>query len=415
MPAGAVSSETATTAPLSLGPLVGAVTASSATIWVRTSQSARVTVEYGDPTQKVQSQTGADSDFTTKLQLTQLSPHTTYTYTLQVDGAPQFIGSLTTFPARGDPAPFRFVILTDFRTVSKISQPVDTFTSAPRDKPAFVILGGDFDHRNPTTVEQKREMFRDLYTPANGMQDFVELILHHFPLVHHWDDHDYGDNNADKTYPYKTDSLRVLDEYFPLYPITRYGDWQQFSYGDADFFVLDSRSQRSPWRDPEGPAKSMLDGDQLGAAGQRAWLLNGLQNSDARWKFIVSPVIFNPTTKTNDAWGAYTTERKLILDFIRTHQIRGVVVLSGDLHAGGIDDGRNSGLPEMVVPAANDGFDKRCLTEASGDIGKWDIGTFGDASGTPCNGYGVIDVTSDKVLLQVKDSQGKTRVSYTVP
>ena len=76
----------------------------------------------------------------------------------------------------------------------------------------------------------------------------------------------------------------------------------------------------------------------------------------AKWKFILSPVIFSTTTKDNDAWGAYRNERQLILDFIHSNNITGVIVLSGDLHMGGIDDGTNSGLPELVAPAANDGL-----------------------------------------------------------
>lgn len=401
-------------AVLANGPLIGAVTDTGATIWARTDRPAQVSVRYGEPPQTVTAAADTNSDFTTKLRIDGLHPSQTYPFELLVDGVSQYKGSFTTFPPRGDSTPFRFLILTDFRTVSRITQDVATFQHAAQEKPAFVILGGDFDHRNPQTLQDKRQMFRDLYTPANGMADFVNLILHNFPLVHFWDDHDYGANNADKTNPAKAESLQVLADYFPLYPITQYGDWQQFSYGDADFFVLDSRSQRDYWRDPESPAKSMLDGDDLGAAGQLAWLLDGLKNSDARWKFIVSPVIFNPTTKQNDAWGAYKTERQKILDFVRDNNVKDVIILSGDLHAGAIDDGTNSGLPELVAPTANDGFDKRCLTEPSGNVGKWSVGSYGDASGNPCNGYAVVSVSADGVLLEVKDSEGKTRVSYTV-
>ncbi len=404
------------------GPLVGAVTDTSAHVWVRMNQAARVQIEYSREaslqnaaTSEIRTTT-ASSDFTTIVPIFQLAPQQTYFYNVRVNDIPQFTApypQFQTFAARGNDEPFRFVILTDFRTISKISQSVDTFKTAAQENPAFVILGGDLDHRNPTTLEEKRQMFRDLYTPANGMEDFVNLILKKFALAHFWDDHDYGDNNADKNYPHKADSLRVLQEYFPLYPISQYGDWQMFSYGNADFFLLDSRSQRDPHL-PRNPKNSMLDGDDLGAQGQREWLLNGLKNSNARWKFIVSPVIFNPTTKVNDGWGAYPDERKMLLSFIRDNKITDVIVLSGDLHAGAIDDGTNSGLPELVAPTANDGFDKRCLTEQTGNAGKWSVGVFGDASGTPCNGYAVVDVFNERVELQVKNSQGKTELEYTV-
>lgn len=413
----------ASTVQVTQGPIAGAVTANSAEIWVRTSAAAQVRVQYSseaalqNATTSPTATTDANSDFTTIVKIPNLAPRQTFFYNILVNNSPQFsvpYPQFQTFAAPGDTAPFRFVILTDFRTVSKITQNVMTFGSAARENPAFVIIGGDFDHRNPTTQAEKQQMFRDLYTPANGMEDFVNLILHKFALAHFWDDHDYGDNNADKTYPNKALSLQVLQEYFPLYPISQYGDWQQFTYGNADFFLLDSRSQRDPSHEKDDANKSMLDGDNLGSAGQRDWLLNGLKNSQAKWKFILSPVIFNPTTKANDSWGGYLTERQAILDFIQTHQIGGVIVLSGDLHAGGIDDGTNSDLPEMVVPAVNDGFDKRCITGGTGNIGDWSVGSYGDVSGNPCNGYGVISVSPDSVLLEVKDSSGKTRVSYTV-
>lgn len=410
-------------ARLTHGPLAGAVTASSANIWVRTDQAAQVQIQFGPDAALENAQTSAAqetsaaSDFTTIVKIPNLSAQQTYFYTVLVNKVSQLSAPyphFQTFAPPGADAPLRFVILSDFRTVSKITQNVDTFQHAAQENAAFVILGGDFDHRNPTTLDEKREMFRDLYTPANGMENFVKLILPNFSLIHFWDDHDYGDNNADKTYPEKNDSLRVLQEYFPVYPLSQYGDWQRFSYADADFFVLDSRSQRDPTHDKDSAQKSMLDGDNLGEQGQRAWLLNGLKTSTAKWKFIVSPVIFNPTTKTNDAWGAYPTERRMILDFIRTNAIAGVIVLSGDLHIGAIDDGTNSGLPELVASTVNDGFDKRCLTEPSGNIGKWSVGNYGDANGSPCNGYAVVSVTPENVVLQVKDSQGETRLSYTV-
>lgn len=409
-------------AVLTHGPLAGAVTATSAAVWVRTNIAAPVQVQYSadagmqNAVTLPASSTDPNRDFTTIVSIPNLAPRQTYYYDVLVNGATQLAAParFQTFAARDDARPFRFVILTDFRTISKITQNVNTFAAAAREEPAFVILGGDMDHRNPTTLDEKREMFHDLYTPANGMEDFVNLVLHRFTLVHFWDDHDYGENNADKTYPEKATSLRVLEEEFPVYPLTRYGDWQAFSYGAADFFVLDSRAQRDPWREPEGPDKSMLDGDALGAAGQRAWLFDGLKNSRARWKFIVSPVIFNPTTKANDGWGAYATERAAILDFVRSNHITSVIVLSGDLHAGAIDDGRNSGLPELVAPTANDGFDKRCLTEASGNVGRWSAGSYGDASGTPCNGYAVVQVAETGVTLQVKTSDGELKLTYTV-
>lgn len=424
---GLASCQTSSTARLTHGPLAGAVTDTAGTIWTRTNQAAQVKVRYSSDAalaSAVESEavaSSAASDFTTNVKITNLAGEQTYYYNVLVDGVAQFTSPyphFKTFAPRGQATPFQFVILSDFRTVSKITQPVATFKNAPLEKPDFVIIGGDFDHRNPTTIDEKRQMFRDLYTPADGMEDFVRQVLPNFALAHFWDDHDYGANNSDKMYPDKSLSLQVLQEYFPLYPLPTgvVGDWQSFSYGSADFFILDARSQRDPPLERDSEHKSMLDGDDLGDAGQWTWLLNGLKRSQAKWKFIVSPVILNPTTKARDGWGAYPTERQHLLDFIRANNITGVIVLSGDLHAGAIDDGTNSGLPEMVTPTANDGFEQRCLTEPSGNVGTWSVGSYGDGSGTPCNGYGVVQVLTnpDRVRLEVKDSDGKTQITYVV-
>jgi len=229
-----------------------------------------------------------------------------------------------------------------------------------------------------------------------------------------WDDHDYGGNDCDKTYKYKESSLEVLKEYFPLYPVSEYGDWQRFTYAQAEFFLLDSRSQRDPNEDPDGPQKSMLDGDDLGEEGQWVWLTSGLRNSTATWKFILTPSVFNPTTWKGDSWYRFRNERLRLLRFISENHIRGVIFISGDLHAGAIDDGTNAGLPEMLVPGVNL---PRCLTAPR--IGRWSEGYYPSSVhtlGPPCPGYGVVEVLTDpdRVVLEVMNAEGKSQLRYVI-
>ena len=98
--------------------------------------------------------------------------------------------------------------------------------------------------------------------------------------------------------------------------------------------MLDVRAQRDASDDPDGPDKSMLDGDGI-SNGQKNWLFQGLLNSTATWKFLVSGVTFNPDCKPSDSWGAFLTERQELLDFISNNNIQNVIVLSGDAHTGG--------------------------------------------------------------------------------
>lgn len=415
---------------LTHGPVVGAVTDNSALVFVRTNDCAEVRVRYGTTADLHDGVLGAlyattlEHDFTMQNSLTGLVPSTTYYVDILVNSVPQLnqpYPHFKTFPNPGEPTSFKFVVLEDFGKFA--GQPVPTFMNVDAEQPDFVIIGGDFDHRNPdvpgndeATRQAKRQMFQDQYTPDEVMGDFINLILRHYPVAHFWDDHDYGKDNSDKTYPHKRISLEVLQEYFPVYPVSRYGDWQKFKYGQAEFFLLDSRSQRDSDSTPNGPSKSMLDGDNLGKFGQLIWLQKALRKSTATWKFIFSPVTFNPTVHKKDSWYAFGYERNSILNFIKNHNISGVIVISGDWHSGGLDDGTNAGLPEMAVPPANQ---LAPICNSGGGTGIWSNGYWtypGPNNKRACNGYGVISVRTnpDRVLFQVKSAKGKRRLELTL-
>ncbi len=409
---------------LTHGPVVGGVTTSSANVFVRTDQETSVALRYGtDPnlatylvSQTVQ--TSAASDFTTIIPLTGLQAEMTYYLNAVVNDIPHLseppYPSFKSFPPQGVSRNFRFVVLTDFATVQSLTKTTITFASASAELPDFVFIGGDFDHRNPDTLADKRTMFKELYdrmTPF--MSDFVPLILERTAIVHQWDDHDAGGNNLNRTYRGWRVTRQVFQEYVPSYPLPAVspGIWQKFTYAQAEFYVLDCRSQRDPDRDEDNGDKSMLDGNNLGAAGQLQWLKDGLLASTARWKVIFTSVIANPSTKFPEGWAGYQREWGELKDFIAAHHIKGVVLISGDLHLGAIDNGIATGFPEMSVAAANPREqDARCSTAFQG---AWSEGYFED----PCPGYGLVTVLTrpHRLILQAADESGAIRVAYTVP
>jgi alkaline phosphatase D len=403
------------------GPVVGSVTASSAKVFVRTDQAATIVLRYGtDPDlgsyiTSDSFQTDATSDFTKIIPLDSLATETPYYLNVMVNGVPQNLAPYPTFATFAPPSSsrdFKFIVLADFVTVDKLTQSFQTFASAAAELPAFVFIGGDFDHRNPATLSDKRKMFRELYSPATPfMTDFVSTILRRYAIARQWDDHDSGLNNLDKNYPDWAVTQQVFQEYVPLYPLPLVtpGIWQSFSYAQADFFVLDCRSQRDPGLDPDGPDKSMLDGNNLGATGELEWLKNGLLTSTARWKIIFTSVVTNSTTKVNDAWGAYPTEWNALKSFITTNNIQDVVFIAGDLHLAAIDNGSISGFPEMCVPQPNADRTGSCATGARGT---WSEGYYDDT----CAGYGLVTVSQnpDRLILQTADQFGQIHLSYTV-
>ena len=100
--------------------------------------------------------------------------------------------------------------------------------------------------------------------------------------------------------------------------------WYQFSDGDLEWFVTDSRTRRNLSADD----RRILDVEQEQA------LLDWLINSTARVKFVVTSVMFYPDGKGlgEDAWKAFPEQRLRLLETIRTRRISNVIFISGDVH-----------------------------------------------------------------------------------
>ena len=100
--------------------------------------------------------------------------------------------------------------------------------------------------------------------------------------------------------------------------------WYQFTDGDIEWFVTDSRTRRN---------LSASDRRILDEAQEQA-LCTWLIHSTARVKLVVTSVMFYPDRKRHgdDAWKAFPEQRLRLLETIRTHRIKNVVFVSGDVH-----------------------------------------------------------------------------------
>jgi alkaline phosphatase D len=168
-----------------------------------------------------------------------------------------------------------------------------------------------------------------------------------------WDDHEIGDDYypdkhvvtggpdhypaaraAYDSYVHSHNPDTALDSTPPLGTPPGNVLYYSFSVPGADFFVLDTRSYRSPGTAIDDEDKTML-GDI-----QRNALLDYLENqqliSTAAFKFIVSSVPFSLGEASDDTWSSYRTEREYILSEIEIRGITNVAFLSGDRHFSGI-------------------------------------------------------------------------------
>lgn len=316
------------------GPMVGPVTPTTATIWVRASDAFPVVVEYGEAAnfsdaRKTAAVTAEEvEDLVVVHTLRNLQPGTTYHYRVFVDGREhKGIGhEAQRFRTAPDgPAKFRMMYGSCARVSADPVQPIWKVVAAQA--PDLFAWVGDNIYGDSLRAETLAEEYRH-----QRMLPLVLPVLRGVPQLAVWDDHDYGLNDHDGTHPGKAEALAVFRRYWPnpAFGLAETpGVFFEYHYGGVDFFFIDCRYHRTPNDAPDGPDKTLL------GAGQRAWLEGALRASRAPFKVIVSGSGWTAAKGPGgDSWAAFLHERDAFFDFIRDAEIPGVVLLSGDTHCG---------------------------------------------------------------------------------
>ncbi len=345
----------------------GDVTDTAAICWTRvaTAGTVRIDIALDDQFQQIADsnalQASDASDLTVHHDATGLSPGTRYFYRFihLGTGATSPIGTFKTAP-RGRMA-FRFVYTGDSNAAD---QPFQVLGHAAAEQPDLWLWAGDTAYCDgsagglppATDLAGYRAKHRQ-----NADDLFLQSLLAASPVWVQWDDHevandyDGGDLEPEITPQQKADGYQSFFDYMP---IRRQGvaddpdrTYRSFRYGDlAEFFILDCRQYRSRDLSREGggidprafflptleietiiklsdPSRTMLGKTQLD------WLKDGLKQSTATWKFVLSSVPFTSLlVMPYDRWDGYVAERYNILRFIDRNAILGVVILSADIH-----------------------------------------------------------------------------------
>ncbi|MCS7086526.1 MAG: alkaline phosphatase D family protein, partial [Bacteroidia bacterium] len=265
---------------------------------------------------------------------------------------------------------------------------------------------------------------------------------------------------------HRVGAIRAYVEHFPGYPLpdSAHGIFHAIRMGKTEFFVTDVRTSSTPqnwayvydsteekWRfDPE----SLGDSHTLLGRMQRSWLISGLENSDAHWRFIASGVVFNKryrefintlmplqeleisvagrneTAGTYSAalaynWAAYPTDLNAVLDLAQAGKLNRTVFLSGDSHSSAIDDGTNAGIPELMssgLAAGNEGYlnyyinqFSRILIDKSVKEILWNRGGNGVENDNFADTYATLEIFGrDSLRMRVVDEFDQVLASYTI-
>jgi alkaline phosphatase D len=179
---------------------------------------------------------------------------------------------------------------------------------------------------NPEDTESAQGIARRYasYRAHPALQPLL-ASTHHYAI---WDDHDYGPNDANWSYPLKGESLATFKEYWgnasfglPELP----GVFGVFSWGDVDFFLLDNRTYRTAGSAPPGESRYLGDA-------QLSWLLDALSASRATFKVIASGSQVVSPYAHFESYAQHPRERARLLEGLKERAVEGVLFLSGDRH-----------------------------------------------------------------------------------
>jgi alkaline phosphatase D len=331
---------------------------------------------FGRIVHRGQIRAGPEEAHTVHAEVRGLQPSTDYWYRFESRGEISPLARLRTAPAYGSvPDRLRFAYVSCQNYTHGYFTAFDDL-SQQRDLELVVHLG-DYIYEGPGLIPGPRAhlpagslMTLDGYRTRHAQyktDQSLQAAHHMFPWLMTWDDHEFWQNYADldldsgPNQPLETIAQRRAAAYLAYWehnPLPRSRKpvgqnlpmYRRAAWGDlALFHVLDTRQHRSdqvtctrPQRLPNGYCPAALDPARaiLGAE-QRAWLLDGLESSAARWNVLTNQVRFAPLDQTDgpggrsfgdDNWDGYVADRQRVLDFLKVRKPGNPIVITGDAH-----------------------------------------------------------------------------------
>jgi alkaline phosphatase D len=221
-----------------------------------------------------------------------------------------------------------------------------------------------------------------------------------------WDDHEYGPNDADRSYRDKHLTREAFDLFLPQprNGAAHEGLYTSMEFGDVSFFLLDDRWFRSP--NTRRTGQRVYWGET-----QLEWLIDALRSSRATFKIVVNGgQVLNPLAVYENA-STFPSDRQQLLDRLAAERIPGVLFVSGDRH--------HTELTRLDRPMLYPLFDFTVSPLTAG----LNSGTEDNVLRVPDtlvreHNFGIIDVTGSgdtrQLTLRIHDGAGTQRWTHTI-
>jgi alkaline phosphatase D len=165
-------------------------------------------------------------------------------------------------------------------------------------------------------------------------QPVLQKLMTSMPQFAIWDDHDFGPNDAGKSYILKVESRKIFMNYRcnPSYGEEGKGIYIKISYSDVDIFMTDDRYFRSEDEMPDSTNGEPNKNKYYFGPMQMEWLKNALLFSNSTFKIVATrSQVLNPYSDF-ECMKYYSAEYMELMNFPASQKVRGVLFLTGDRH-----------------------------------------------------------------------------------
>jgi len=405
----------------------------------------------------------AEHDWTVHVDVGGLRPNTPYVFDFEADGERSPQGRTRTLP-EGD------IGRTRFAQVSCAKYNAGHFNAyarlAGRDDIAFILHLGDWIYEASQNPPASQTPSRDIGRPFDPLHECrtlddyrtryaqyrldpdIQAASAAHPFIATVDDHEFADgawrdgateHRDDRDGPWadrKAAAFRAREEWLPIRrpdPGDPSRVYRSVAIGSlAELFLLDTRTMRDEPVPP--PALSRQGRTNLGPK-QKAWLLESLAGSPARWRLLGNPSVMARTWNDAlpehvrqalvkvklidsdgtgpdwDQWDGYPQERRELIRFIGELEPQNVVVLSGDVHVAiAAELAEDPHMPPVAAEFVNTSLTSQNLDDKMGWGPRTESVAIEQAimAGMPhihyldldSHGYGIVDLDRDRLRFE---------------
>ncbi|HEY6877373.1 MAG TPA: alkaline phosphatase D family protein [Polyangiales bacterium] len=344
------------------------------------------------------------SDFTVKVDVTNLDAGSTYYYAFFVSGvARSVIGRTRTLPKTAERARIAFTSCANyqygyFNAYRAIARRSDLDLWLHIGDYIYEYKVGEYpevpvEGRSHVPANEAITLadYRGRYAQYRSDPDLAE-VHRQLPLIIIWDDHEFANNawtggaenhteGAEGTWvDRKRAAAQAFLEWQPIRatmaePVPKI--FRSFQFGDLfDLIMLDTRMwARSQQAGPDGsfdgknvgePAQWLDPARHIVGDDQEGWIeaqLGASKTRGAHWRLVGNQVIFSqgraPLDSRNpkyilfsDFWDGYQYDRNRVLDYVANNGVQNTVFMTGDIHSSwAIEISKDPFSPDVYDPA----------------------------------------------------------------